>query len=746
MHNVHMNPVPCLALAVALVATLAGAQELPQQSPRVSSYTMNVTLDVASKTLAGEQEISWRNSTSKSTDELQFHLYLNAFSGPDSTLMRESDGAFRAKWRKDETVDEYGSISLDSISLVTDEGTQVLESEYIAPDDGNEDDRTVLRVPLPTPVEPGQTIRLSTRFSAKLPKAYRRTGWAPGDAFYCMHWFPKLGVLEEEGWNCHQFHSNTEFFADFSTYEVKITVPSTFKVGATGRSAEPVKTGAQHTYLFRQDDVHDFAFVASGRHEIHKKTFNKVTAAQDPVAVAVAKRMGKEITTFDLPEVEMILMLLPEHDTKSQRDRHFEAIAAGIEFYGLRYGPYPYGTITAVDPSLDLSGNAGLAGGMEYPTLFTCGTTLFPPRNRLRPEGVTIHEFGHQFWYGLSGNNEFEESWLDEGMNTYTESRVQVLDYFAYRNLVQTTDYELVSVGGARLPMTEDGLPWQQLYELLPSEVRALFREADTLVPDQPLVRLLAEQPWATLARDASYNDTLNDRLRFVAVDNPDPMVALGWEYLSADSYRDNSYRRPAMLLNVLERLVGRDQWWQFLRTFHAQARFQHPTTEDFIRLLGEMCGDEATSFFRNAIAANSVMDYGIERVTQKNGDLPAEVVVRRYGTLRANVIVRFRFDGRDEDVVREIPAEEAGPWTKFVFDADAGGEPYGELVEVWVDPPPDPETVELDAGPAGIYLNDIDLTNNAWSRDADHSPAIYRGLRHMLQVQSRLSHVLFIG
>ena len=742
-----MNPVPCLALAAVLVAESVGAQELPQQSPRVSSYTMKVTLDAVEKSLSGEQEITWRNATSKSTDELQFHLYLNAFRGPDSTLMVESDAEFRAKWRKDEGLDEYGSIDLDEISLVTDEGTEILESQYIAPDDGNENDRTVLRVALPSAVEPGQTIRLRTRFTAKLPKAYRRTGWAPGDAFYCMHWYPKLGVLEEEGWNCHQFHSNTEFFADFSTYDVEITVPASYALGATGKKAgAPALVGEQETHVFHQDDVHDFAFVASARHKIHRAEFGAVSASDDPVAVAVAERMGKEITSFDLPKVDMFLMLLPEHDTQSQRARHFEAMRAGIRFYGLRYGKYPYETITAVDPSHDLSQNAGLAGGMEYPTLFTCGTTLFPPMNRLRPEGVTIHEFGHQFWYGLSGNNEFEESWLDEGLNTYTESRVQVLDFFEYRNLAQTTDYEIVPVTGSRLPITDAGVPWRELYELLPPEVQTMFRDADTLVPDLPLAHLIADQPWATLAREASYNDTLNDRLRFVAVDNPDPMVALGWEYLTPDSYRDNSYRRPAILLNVLERLVGRDRWWHFLRVFHAQARFQHPTTEGFIQLLGEMCGDEATSFFRSAIAANSVMDYGIERVVQKKGDGPSEVVVRRYGTLRANVVVRFRFEGREEDVVREIPADEAGPWTKFVFGEDADGEAYGEIVEVWVDPPPDDETVELDAGNAGIYLNDIDLTNNAWRRDANHRPAIYRGLRHTLQVQGRLSHILFIG
>jgi hypothetical protein len=294
--------------------------------------------------------------------------------------------------------------------------------------------------------------------------------------------------------------------------------------------------------------------------------------------------------------------------------------------------------------------------------------------------------------------------------------------------------------------VTHEGLPWQNLREFLPPEVRTIFQQARTLIPDLPLIHFVADQPLAALCRDASYVDTLNDRLDFVSLDNPDPMVLPGWKYLSSATYRDNSYKRPATLLNVLERIVGRDQWWEFMRVFHARSRFAHPTTNDFVSLLGEMCGEDVAGFFRNSIAGNVVMDYGIHSVSPRSDDRPAEVIVRRYGTLSANVSVRFLFEGNEEAVVRAIPAEETSPWTKFTFDKDAAGTPYGALLEVWVDPPLDPSTVEIDAGPAGIYLNDINLLNNAWRRDPDHRPAIYRGVRHLLQVQSRLSHALLIG
>src|SRR4029450_5676370 len=64
------------------------------------------------------------------------------------------------------------------------------------------------------------------------------------------------------------------------------------------------------------------------------------------------------------------------------------------------------------------------AGGMEYPTLFTAGSRWIAPRRVPQPEGVTVHEAGHQFWYGVVATNEFEHAWMDEGFNTFSTARV----------------------------------------------------------------------------------------------------------------------------------------------------------------------------------------------------------------------------------------------------------------------------------------------------------------------------------
>jgi hypothetical protein len=450
-----------------------------------------------------------------------------------------------------------------------------------------------------------------------------------------------------------------------------------------------------------------------------------------------------------------------------QVERHLKAVKTALTFFGLRYGPYPYAAITVVDPGRDLVGN--LAGGMEYPTLITCGTSLFPHPREMRPEGVTIHEFGHQYWYGLSANNEFEEAWLDEGINTYSEGRAQTLEYVLATMQrgetppTQTTRFGLLPLAGVAAPIRPaNGLAshgripfYDDLLEQLPDDVRIMLKEKlgfeGRIMPkESPLLDLIRVQPFISLYRETAREDSWNDRRRLFSVDNPDAMVRHGWKYLNKNAYIANSYHRPATLLRTMERMVGRDTWWEFMRRFHAATRFGHATTAQFLSLLGKHCGDDARRFFRSALAARAKLDYGVDSIEPEDGRGDRKVVtVRRYGTLRANVRVRFKFQNRPEPVWREMRVDDEYPVRKFTFvdDASAGnGDTWGDLLEVWVDPPPTRNSFEAGRGPAGVYLLDSNLLNNGWRAKIDHVPARYRAIRQLLQIQSQLSFAGLIG
>jgi hypothetical protein len=248
----------------AIPARTPAAPSVAPVSPRNANYSIDVELDPAARTLNARGVVSWRNLTARPTSELQFHLYWNAWRNTGSSFMREAAGL---PWLPEEPgPEDWGAIDVTAIRLVSGGGAPLADlrgsARFVAPDDGNADDRTLVSLPLPQPVGPGQTITLEMAWTAKVPRTFTRTG-AIGDFFFIAHWFPKIAVLGEDGWKGRQFHAMTEFFADFGVYDVRMTVPRGWVVGATGRERERRDAGSGTVHRYVQEDVHDFAWTTS---------------------------------------------------------------------------------------------------------------------------------------------------------------------------------------------------------------------------------------------------------------------------------------------------------------------------------------------------------------------------------------------------------------------------------------------------------------------------------------------------
>ncbi len=402
-----------LWLISVILAASALAVAQPPLSPRNANYTIEVKLNPQAKTLEAREIITWRNDRDQPTNELWFHLYYNAWKNTRSTWLLErtlAGGPLARGAPRDIREEDWGYVNVRSVKILGSPQSEVeaVRSQknfngvdltptkrFAAPDDGNPDDQSVMVVTLPQVVAPGESIQVELAFTSKIPRTFARTGFR-GNYFFIAQWFPKLGVYENGGkWNCHQFHAGTEFFSDYGVYDVKITLPSNYVLGATGRLVEKTDNpDGTSTHRHVQADVHDFAWTTSPDYIVREKRFEHA----------------------GLPPVDMRLLLQPEHFR--QAERHFAATAAALQYYGTWYGAYPYGHITVVDPAYESS-----TGGMEYPTIFTCGSRWLNPFGGGSPEGVTVHECGHQFWYGIVGNNEFEHAWLDEGLNTFSTAR-----------------------------------------------------------------------------------------------------------------------------------------------------------------------------------------------------------------------------------------------------------------------------------------------------------------------------------
>ncbi len=201
-------------------------------------YEIWVSLDTANKMLLGRETISWTNTSRDAIPDFWFHLYWNAFKNEKSTLMKEAlqddpSGTFHGDTKVKDG--GWGWIDVEKICLA--DGTDLTAAmQFMAPDEPRQsDDQTVMRVTLPTPLLPGETLKLELNFKAKIPRTIRRSGYYH-NGYFIGQWFPKPGVYQEgQGWNCHQYHLNSEFFADFARFRVHITVPENYVVGSAGK-------------------------------------------------------------------------------------------------------------------------------------------------------------------------------------------------------------------------------------------------------------------------------------------------------------------------------------------------------------------------------------------------------------------------------------------------------------------------------------------------------------------------------
>lgn len=496
----------------------------------IVDYRIKAKLSTDEKIVYGEQKLTWLNTGDVPVTELQFHLYLNAFKNNRSTFMKESGGSHRG-FAVDK--DRWGYIDITRIGIQ--DGTDLTSAmEHIQPDDRNPDDQTVMRVRLPEPLPPGEAIILDIDFQSKLPQVFARSGYKE-NFFMVAQWFPKIGIWENGAWNCHQYHSNSEFYADFGIFEVEITVPKGFVLGATGKRIKEVENSdGTVTCTHYQENVHDFAW----------------TACPDFVEI-------HEPYTLDKPPVRTEMILLIHKSHLKLKERFEESLRNGLEFYSQNYGAYPYETITLVDPPVNAMG----AGGMEYPTLFTSLGSWFIPKGFRLPEMVTIHEFGHGYWYGMVASNEFEEAWLDEGINSYSE--VKAVDHYYGQ------DRSMMDLGAVKL------------------------------------------------------SDLVYSRLAILGLAKLDPIMTKSWEFYSGSSYGANVYAKAALTLLTLEGYLGEDVMAEVMKAYFERWKFKHPKSGDFFAVAEEVSGQDLDWFFDQFFKTPGQLDYSVRRIRSTEIDDP---------------------------------------------------------------------------------------------------------------------------
>ena len=365
---------------------------------------------------------------------------------------------------------------------------------------------------------------------------------------------------------------------------------------------------------YHGDDIHDFAWTASPRFKVRESVYQA--------------QMGP---------IKLRFLMQPAH--WSQAERHERIIRETLDHFEKWYGPYPYKSLTVVDPEPDSA-----AGGMEYPTFITGDSSWFVPDGFKLIEIVLEHEFGHQYWYGMVATNEFEDAWMDEGINSYTE--VKVLDSIFGKKT------SMMNIGGATL-----GEPGEQ-------------------------------------------------RLSYISVADLDPMAQKAYEYYSSNSYGGVTYGKTASVLLTLEGIIGEDTMQKAMHTYFMKYRFTHPTKEDFLKTIEEVSGKDLRWYFNQAVYGSQVLDYEVlkvdsfptnwyesdkekkteEQQSGKNNTVyQSYVSVHRKGDFVMPIDVEIKFD--NGETVREH-WDGQSRWTRFSYQKKA------KVVSAEIDPD---HTVHID-------------------------------------------------
>ncbi len=572
------------------------------RSPRAANYKIEARLDPVRHVITASQTLTWTNTSASAVDALPFHLYLNAFKNEQSLLMRTSQGMLR-RARVSDT--GWGFIDIESVQVAGVDLTAKLH-----PPANAAGDETVVELPLVEPVAAGATIEVAFKFTAQLPEVFARTGYK-GEFHMVAQWFPKIGVRVgppgAERWECQPLHMNTEFFADFGTYDVALTVPNTHVVAATGVLTNAVDAGrGLRTLSYHAEDVHDFAWMADPYMEV----------------------LTGQAKLTDEGTVEVRVYHRP-----AQRDfarRHLEAGIGAIEKFSAMFVPYPWPVMSVIDPPVDAASGAG---GMEYPTLVTtAGDSVFARPGLRLPEYVTVHEVGHNWFQGILASNEAEEAWLDEGVNEWADAHVMAALYGPRASLV-------------------DWMGWQ-------AELSALVRAATKSPTEIPSP--IAAAAYAFVDSEAyaqsSYAATHHALQTLEQLVGSQRFAAAMKTYAKTFAFRHPTGRD---LFDTLSAELGQDLAWYFGPVFHEVGGID-------LALRRAKCKPARAP--RGVFGEGSTRKTVTEVDAPDTSTWRCEIIVQNTGVVHVPVDIELRFaDGSTKQVRWDDRGN--GNWERFVIE-----------------------------------------------------------------------------
>lgn len=350
------------------------------------NYKIDVSLDDKAHSLNGHVKMRYHNNSNDTLQFIWFHTWPNAYKN-DKT-------AFSDQLLENGRTDFYFSNEekkgyLNRLDFKVGDVTATTEDHPQHQD--------IIKLLLPHPLAPHDSIDIQTAFHVKLPHVFSRSGYSK-NSYQVTQWYPKPAVYDKKGWHEMPYLDQGEFYSEFGDYEVQISVPQKYIVASTGVLIDEKKEDTTKILNYRQGNVHDFAWFADADFDVK----------QDTLQVA-----GKTINVY-------------AYYNKANAANWTNStgyIKESVRTKSNWIGEYPYQVVSVVE-SQDKAG-----GGMEYPTITIISA---PTSDGKLHEYLINHEVGHNWFYGILGSNERQHPWMDEGMNSYYDRRYQFEKYHTY--------------------------------------------------------------------------------------------------------------------------------------------------------------------------------------------------------------------------------------------------------------------------------------------------------------------------
>jgi hypothetical protein len=557
------------------------------------NYKINVTLNDKEHSLSAFEEFEYVNNSNQQLDYLIVHLWPNAYKNAKTAMSKQkfAQGDFFMLW-----ADQNAKGFIDSLDFKVD--GEVARWEHL------KEYEDIAVIYLNSPLPSGGRIKVSTPFYVKLPSgSISRLGHI-GESYQITQWFPKPAVYDMEGWHEMPYLTQGEFFSEFGSFDVSITLPSNYIVGATGdlqTSSEisflnelaqktipafskekdldfPTSSASSKTIRYTQKNVHDFGWFADKRWVVRK----------GEVELPHSKR---KVTTW--------AMFTPQN-SETWSKAGIKAINDGLYYYSLWTGDYPYDVCTAVD------GTISAGGGMEYPNV----TVIGDAGSESALATVIIHEVGHNWFYGILGSNERDNAWMDEGINSFFETRTILA----------------TNKNPNALDITANGLDLRKILNLNKFSYQFLTEELPYLVS----ARGYKDQP-----------------------------IQAPSEYYTGLNYGTIVYKKTALAFNYLMNSLGETKFNECMAAYYEAWKFKHPSPTDLRFIFEKTSGKNLSWFFEDLVYTKSHVDYKMSAV-KMHGD-SALVTVKNDGEIAAPYSIDVLREGKliDRIWIDGIPALE---------------------------------------------------------------------------------------